>query len=148
MHLAQFNIAEAIDSKESPVLKDFMDNLERINSLAEKSPGFIWRLVGEDSDDSYSIKAFESEYILVNMSVWKDRESLFKFVYHSEHLEIFKRKKEWFAKMPKMHMVLWYVDKGHIPSLEEGKKRLEHLQIHGESPYAFSFKSKYLPEDV
>ena len=75
---------------------DFVNNTNRINALAEKLPGFIWRLVGDNSDDSYSINAFDSEYILVNMSVWNDRDSLFEFVYNSAHLEIFKRKKEWF----------------------------------------------------
>ncbi|MFT5437009.1 MAG: hypothetical protein ACI840_001661 [Ulvibacter sp.] len=116
--------------------------------MAEESEGFVWRLVGDDSDDSYSINAFDSDYILVNMSVWQDRESLFKYVYNSGHVEIFKRKKEWFKKMLKMHMVLWYIEDGHIPTVEEGKERLEYLQQHGESPYAFGFKSKYLPEDL
>ena len=148
MHLAQLNIAEARTSMEDPVMAGFINNTDRINALAESSPGFIWRLVGEDSDDSYSIRAFESEHILVNMSVWKDRESLFNYVYNSGHVEIFKRKKEWFTKMLKMHMVLWYIEDGHIPTVEEGKERLEYLQGHGESPYAFGFKSKYLPENL
>lgn len=143
MQLAQLNIAEAIASMEDPIMADFVKNTERINALAESHHGFVWRLKGEDSDDSYSIQAFESEYMLVNMSIWKDRESLFDYVYNSGHVEIFKRRKEWFQKMPKMHMVLWYVDDGHIPTLEEGKERLLHLQDHGESEYAFTFKSKF-----
>jgi len=148
MYLAQLNIAEAKTSMEDPVMADFVNNTDRINALAEKNEGFIWRLVGENSDDSYSIKAFESDFILVNMSVWKNRESLFDFVYNSGHLEIFKRKKEWFSKMPKMHMVLWFIEEDHIPTIEEGKLRLDYLRKHGESPYAFSFKSKYISEDL
>ena len=143
MQLAQLNIAEAIASIEDPVMSDFVQNTERINALAEAHPGFIWRLKGEDSDDSYSIQAFESEYMLVNMSVWKDLESLFDYVYNSGHVEIFKRRKEWFRKMPKMHMVMWYIEDGHVPTLQEGKERLLYLQEHGESEYAFSFKSKH-----
>ncbi len=143
MYLAQLNIAEALDSMESPVMADFVNNTDRINALAEESKGFVWRLKGEDSDDSYAIKAFDNERIITNMSVWKDRESLFNYVYHSGHIEIFKRKKEWFHKALKMHMVLWYVEEGHIPTLEEGIDRLKYLQNHGESEYAFSFKSSY-----
>jgi len=143
MYLAQLNIAEAIASMESPVMADFVNNTDRINALAEKHPGFVWRLKEEGSNDSYSIKAFESEFTLVNMSVWKDRESLFDYVYKSGHIEILKRRKEWFDKMPKMHMVLWYVAEGHIPNLDEGKERLEYFQKHGESAYAFSFKSDF-----
>ncbi|MEM7186216.1 MAG: DUF3291 domain-containing protein [Bacteroidota bacterium] len=143
MHLAQLNIAEAIASMDDPIMADFIAATDRINALADAHPGFVWRLKGEDSDDSYSIQAFDSERTLVNMSVWKDRESLFNYVYHSGHVEIFKRRKEWFDKMPKMHMVLWYVEEGHIPTLDEAKERLLHLQEHGESEYAFSFKSSY-----
>ncbi len=143
MQLAQLNIAEAIAPIDDPIMTDFVNNTERINALAEEHPGFVWRLKGEDSDDSYSIQAFDSEYMLVNMSVWKDRESLFDYVYNSGHVEIFKRRKEWFQKMPKMHMVMWYIEDGHIPTLQEGKERLSHLQEHGESEFAFSFKSKY-----
>ena len=148
MQLAQLNIAEATAKMDSPVMADFVNNTDRINTIAEESDGFVWRLVGDDSDDSYSINAFNSEYILVNMSVWKDLESLFNYVYNSGHVEIFKRKKEWFKKMLKMHIVLWYIEDGHIPTVEEGKERLEYLQKNGESPYAFGFKSKYLPEDL
>ena len=143
MHLAQLNIAEAVDSMESPVMADFISNTDRINALAENHSGFVWRLKGEETDHSYSIQAFDNEALLVNMSVWKDRESLFDYVYNSGHIEIFKRRKEWFQKMPKMHMVLWYVEEGHIPTLLEAKERLEHLQTLGESEYAFSFKSSY-----
>ncbi|MGK0174864.1 MAG: hypothetical protein ACI9AT_001246, partial [Ulvibacter sp.] len=128
MQLAQLNIAEAIAKMDSPVMAGFVNNTDRINAIAEESEGFVWRLVGDDSDDSYSINAFDSDYILVNMSVWQDRESLFKYVYNSGHVEIFKRKKEWFKKMLKMHMVLWYIEDGHIPTVEEGKERLEYLQ--------------------
>lgn len=143
MQLAQLNIAEAIDTMESDTMADFVNNTDRINALAEDSPGFIWRLVGEDSNDSYSINAFGSQFILTNMSVWRDKQSLFDFVYNSSHIEIFKRKKEWFKKMPKMHMVLWYIEDDHIPTIKEGKERLEYLHKHGESKYAFTFKSNY-----
>ncbi|MCH9661488.1 MAG: DUF3291 domain-containing protein [Bacteroidetes bacterium] len=143
MHLAQLNIAEALDSMDSTIMADFVNNTDRINALAEAHAGFVWRLKGEDTDDAYSIQAFDNERILTNMSIWKDKESLFDYVYRSGHIEIFKRKKEWFSHLKKMHMVLWYIEEGHIPTLEEAKERLVHLQTHGESKYAFSFKSSY-----
>jgi len=148
MHLAQLNVADAIASMDSPEMADFVNNIERINKLAETSPGYIWRLTDEDSDNSYSMQLFDSEFIVTNMSVWKDRESLFDFVYNTSHVEIFKRRKEWFSKMPEMHMVLWYVNEGHIPDIEEAKERLRYLREHGESAYAFTFKSPYREEDV
>lgn len=143
MQLAQFNIAEAVTSMDDPVMADFINNTDRINALADQHPGFVWRLKGEYSDDSYSIQAFDNNRMLVNMSVWKDRQSLFDYVYNSGHIEIFKRRKEWFKKMPKMHMVLWYIEDGHIPTAEEGKERLRYLQEHGESEHAFTFKCEF-----
>lgn len=143
MHLAEFNIAEAVSNSDDPIMADFFNNTERINALADAAPGFIWRLKDDASGDSYSIKAYDNEFMLINLSVWEDRQSLFNFVYNTDHVEIFKRRKEWFHKMPKMHMVLWYVEKGHIPTVEEAKERLNYLQQHGESKNAFSFRSKF-----
>jgi 6-phosphogluconolactonase (cycloisomerase 2 family) len=133
---------------DSPVMADFVNNTDRINAIAEESEGFVWRLIIDYNDDTHVVNAFNSDSIVANMSVWKNRESLFNYVYNSGHVEVFKRKKEWFKEMLKMHMVLWYVNDGHNPTIEEGKERLEYLQKHGESPYAFGFKSKYLPEDL
>ncbi|MDC8003589.1 DUF3291 domain-containing protein [Aureisphaera galaxeae] len=143
MPLAQFNIAEALAPMDSPVMADFVNNIDRLNALADDHKGFIWRLKSDDADHAYDIQAYENESMIVNMSVWEDKQSLFEFVYQSGHVEIFKRKREWFSKMAKIHMVLWYVDDGHIPTITEGKERLEHLWEHGESKYAFTFKSDY-----
>ncbi|OAB78244.1 DUF3291 domain-containing protein [Cochleicola gelatinilyticus] len=140
MHLAQLNIAEAIETMEHPMMSSFMENVDRINELAEKSPGFVWRLSNEEESNT---PVFNSTIIAVNLSIWKDRESLFQFVYASNHVEILKRKSEWFKKTPKLHMVLWYIEEGHIPSIKEASERLLYLQEHGESPFAFSFKSSF-----
>ena len=143
MYLAQFNLAHAIAPMDSPIMADFVNNTDRMNAIADESPGFVWRLTDEGTNDSYSIQAFDDPLLLTNMSVWKDRESLFNYVYHSDHVEIFKRKKEWFSTIKAMHMVLWYIEEDHIPTLHEAKERLEHLRTHGESEYAFSFKSQF-----
>ena len=148
MHLAQLNIAEALNSMESDVMADFVANIDRINKLAEQSKGFVWRLTDEDGQNSYYMQLFETEFILTNMSVWESPDDLFQYVYNSGHVEIFRRRKEWFGKLGKAHMVMWYIEKGHIPSIEEAKERLEYLREHGESPYAFTFKSKYKPGDI
>lgn len=141
MYLAQLNIAHAIARMDSPIMADFVNNTDKINALAEKSLGFIWRYIEDEAEPS--LNPFNNPSLLINLSVWKDRESLFNYVYHSGHVEIFKRKKEWFKNLKGMHMVLWYIDEAHIPNLSEAKERLEYLQKNGESEYAFSFKSNY-----
>ena len=146
-HLAQVNIAKMLAPIDSPVMADFVDNLERINQLADKSPGFIWRLK-DDAGDATSIKVFADEFIIVNMSVWDSIEALFSFTYQSEHVEIFKRKKEWFHKLTDAHMALWHIPACHLPSTDEAKKRLGYIKMNGETPYAFTFRNKFTVEDL
>lgn len=147
MPLAQINIAEMLAPINDPIMKDFVDNLDRINKLAEQSQGFIWRLKG-DEDNATAITVFDNLFLIINMSVWENIDALFDFTYKTVHVEILKRKKEWFHKMPRMHMAFWYVENGHEPTPEEAKERLYYLQEYGESPYAFSFKSKYTEEEA
>src|SRR5436190_10799386 len=107
-YLAQVNIARMLAPIDSPVMEDFVANLDRINALAEASNGFVWRLK-DDTNNATSIKIFDDDFLIVNMSVWENIDVLSQFVYQSDHVEIFKRRKEWFQKMPEMHMALWYV---------------------------------------
>jgi len=144
--IAQINIAKMLAPLDSPIMADFVANLEVINKLAEASEGFIWRLKG-DYDNATSIKVYDDEFILVNMSVWKDVDSLFRYAYQSQHIEIFKRRREWFEKMTQMHFALWFVSEGHQPSVEEATQRLDYLRANGETPYAFSFKKRFSIED-
>lgn len=146
-HLAQINIAKMLAPLDSPIMADFVANLERINALADDSPGFIWRLQGEE-DNATALRVFEDNYLIVNMSVWTSIDALFAFTYQSAHKEIFKRKKEWFSKMQEMHMACWYIPKGHEPTTEEAKQRLAYLNAHGETPYAFTFKNKVTAEEA
>ncbi|MEW7291469.1 DUF3291 domain-containing protein [Aquimarina sp. 2304DJ70-9] len=147
MHLAQVNIAEMIAPINDPVMTDFVNNLDRINALAEESKGFVWRLKDEEGNAT-AITVFDNLFLIINMSVWEDMDTLFNFTYKTAHVEILKRKKEWFKNMPRMHMAFWYVDNGHLPTPEEAKERLYYLQEHGETPYAFSFKSKFTEKEA
>ncbi|QWX84709.1 DUF3291 domain-containing protein [Cellulophaga sp. HaHaR_3_176] len=146
-YLAQINIAKMVDAIDSPVMADFVNNLDRINQLAENSDGFIWRLIEADNNAT-ELNVFDDNFIIVNMSVWETMDALFKFTYSSNHVEIFKRKKEWFHKMKEMHMAFWYVQESVMPSSEEAKERLNYLRKYGESPYAFTFKSKFTAVDA
>jgi hypothetical protein len=141
-HLAQLNIAKMLAPIDSPVMADFVANLDRINAIAESSMGFIWRLKG-DNENATAIRVFEDDFLIINMSVWKDLNSLHKYVYKSDHVDIYKRRKEWFSKMTEMHMALWYVPAGHQPSPIEAREKLEFLQQHGETPTAFSFRKNF-----
>ena len=58
--LAQLNIALMKEPLESPGMADFVANLDRINALAESSPGFLWRLQTEEGDATALRQAFPS----------------------------------------------------------------------------------------
>ena len=136
-HLAQLNVAILKEPLNSPTLAEFVENLDRINELAEKSPGYVWRLK-TDSNNATSLRPM-GENILVNMSVWQDIASLNEYVYNSAHTEIMRKRRQWFEKMSEMYMVLWWVPQGHQPGMEEALARLEQLRQHGPSPEAFTF---------
>ena len=145
-HLAQVNIAKRLASLDDPIMQDFVNNVERINAIADASEGFLWRLKDEDKDEA--VRVFQDDTLLINISVWKDLESLFNYTYNSSHVEIFKRKKEWFSKINMMHMAFWYIPSGYQPSFQDAKTRLDYLNTNGETPYAFSFKNKFSVEDA
>ncbi len=144
--LAQINIATLKAPLDSPELRDFVDNLDRINALAEKSPGFEWRLVG-DGNDATSLRPFGDD-VIVNMSVWKDMAALRAFVYESAHTAIMKRRREWFVRMADVYIVLWWVPAGHEPTVEEAAARLARLREHGPSAEAFTFGEPFAAPDA
>lgn len=144
--LAQLNIAQMVAPIESPEMTDFVDNLERINALADNSPGFVWRLQTEDGD-AKTLRPFGDD-LLVNMSIWEDVESLQNFVYKSAHVEIMHRRKEWFEKIGEAYTVLWWVPHGHIPSIEKAKVRLDQLRLHGPGPEAFTFSKNFSAPEI
>lgn len=144
--LAQLNIATLKAPLDSPLLADFVANLDRINQLAEQSPGFEWRLQDEGGDAT-ALRPFGEE-VVVNMSVWRDVQALSDYAFKSAHVEIMRRRREWFERMGEAYAVLWWVPQGHQPSLSEAAERLALLQSQGPSPQAFSFKQAFPPPDA
>lgn len=142
MPLAQINIARMLAPMDSPTMRDFINNLERINHLADRHPGFIWRLQGEE-ENATAIRVFEDEFLVINMSVWARMEDLHSYAYKTVHLEMMRRKKEWFSNMDELHMALWWINDGHLPSPAEAKERLEYLRAHGPTAFAFTFAKPF-----
>lgn len=144
--LAQVNIAKLLAPLDSPQLYDFVANLDRINALAEASPGFVWRLKDE-AGNATAIRPFGDD-VIVNMSVWRDIDALFHYAYATAHTEVLKRRQEWFHQFRGAYMALWWVPAGHRPTLEDAKARLDHREANGDTAYAFSFKRRFTPEGL
>ena len=141
--LAQMNVALPVAPLESPVMAEFMANLDRINALAEASPGFVWRLQTDDGNAT-ALRPMGDD-VIVNMSVWRDVAALSEFVHKSGHVEYLKRRKEWFARIAEAYVVLWWVPAGHRPTVAEGVERLLRLRAEGPSAHAFTFRQAFAP---
>ncbi len=137
-HLAQLNIARLLAPLDDPQLEGFVNALDRINALGDASPGFVWRLQ-TDEGDATALRPFPDPDIIVNLTVWESVDSLRAFAYQGEHLAVFKQRRQWFEDRVEPMVVLWWVEEGHVPTVEEAKDRLDFLRRHGPSPWAFTF---------
>jgi GNAT superfamily N-acetyltransferase len=146
-HLAQLNIARMLGAMDSAVMADFAAGLAPMNALADASPGFVWRLQTEDGDAT-ELRPFDDDMLIVNLSVWRDLESLRAYAYGSAHAEYLKRRREWFSRLSDAAVVLWWVPAGHQPTVNEAAERLAHLRAHGPSATAFTFKHVIAPMPV
>ncbi|NJO74967.1 MAG: DUF3291 domain-containing protein [Leptolyngbyaceae cyanobacterium RM1_406_9] len=144
-YLAQINIALMKAPLDNPIMAEFAEALDQVNAIADQSPGFIWRLKAE-SGNATQIRAYSNPQILVNLSVWQSVDQLKTYVYKSLHSEFFVRRRQWFEKYQGEHFAMWWIPVGHLPTVEEGKAKLEHLSLHGDSPKAFTFARPFPPE--
>ena len=141
-HIAQINVGRPVAPLDSPQLAGFVNRLAEINALADRSPGFVWRLQTE-AGDATSLQPFDDPRIIVNMSVWETLEALHNYVYRTAHSELLRQRKQWFEKFSGPYYALWWVPKGHIPTVDEAKERLAQLAAHGPSIEAFWFGTSF-----
>ena len=144
-HLAQINIGRLFAPIDDPRIADFVAQLAPINALADQAPGFVWRLqssAGNATEIVYS----NDPFVIVNMSVWVSVEALRHYVYRSNHVQLLRERAQWFEKMDKPFACLWWIPVGHIPTVIEGRERLERYQVHGPTPFSFWFSKLYSAE--
>jgi inactivated superfamily I helicase len=142
-HLAQLNIGRLRAPTDDPATAEFMANLDRINALAEVSPGFVWRLQTEQGNAT-AIRAFPGdELMILNMSVWESIETLADYVYRSAHTGFLRRRGDWFERLGEVYLVLWWVAAGTLPTIDEALARLDHLRAAGPTPEAFTFRHPF-----
>ena len=139
MHLAEVNIGRVLGGPDDPRMADFFDNLARVNALAERMPGFVWRLKDDTGDSAMAIHWPGDPTMSVNLSVWEDAETLGRFVFQTVHRNIYARKHDFFEAPGEPMFVMWWIEPGHIPTLDEAKARLDHYRAHGPTDHAFGW---------
>lgn len=138
MHLAQLNISVWKIDDTSEAARPFNDNVARMNALAERSDGFVWRLLDEARDEN-GVNLIGGPETLMTLSVWRSPKHLEAFAFNTVHRRIYERKAEWFAKLRSHHLVMWWIEEGHRPTLAEAKTRLDHINAHGSTDFAFDW---------
>ena len=138
-HLAQFNIARIRYPLDDPRMREFVDNVLRVNKLAEQIDGFVWRLQDE-SGHAMGMQVYGDATLLPNLTVWENAQALERFVFQTVHGRFYKRREAWFAPLD-LPLVMWWVPAGHRPSMDEGVARLDHLKAHGPTDFAFGWES-------
>ena len=146
LHIAQVNIGRMRGSLDDPVMAEFVARLAEINALADGSSGFVWRLQTAEGNATY-LRPYDDDRILFNLSVWETVEDLRNYVYRSAHAEVLRRRADWFEKFGRPAVALWWIPAGHLPSIDEAKKRLAHLQQRGPTAFAFTFRALFPPDD-
>jgi heme-degrading monooxygenase HmoA len=144
-HIAQINIAKFRVPRGSPVNAEFEAALDQVNALAEASPGFVWRMIGEGEESDAAV--FGDPDVTVNMTVWESIDHLAAFAYRNlTHRAVMRRRAEWFVELP-AYLAIWWIKAGTTPTLAEGKARLDLMGRLGPTQEAFDFRNPFLPPD-
>jgi hypothetical protein len=145
--LAQVNISRLLAPIDSPLLADFVADLDPVNAVADAAPGFLWRLRTED-DNATAVRIFDDPGLIVNMSVWTSVETLSSYVYDVAHRTVLRRRREWFSVPTEAMTALWWVPAGHRPTVAQAEFRLLHLRDHGPTPFAFTLRNTFTASTV
>jgi hypothetical protein len=146
--LAQVNIGRLLAPIDSPLIAGFVAALESVNAVADAAPGFVWRMQTEDGNN-LAVRGFEQDAvgapggILINMSVWESVETLAAYAYGDAHIAVLRRRREWFSQLREAYLALWWIPRGHIPTVSEAEERVMHLRAHGPTAHAFTLKQHF-----
>lgn len=140
-HVAELNVGRLLTPTDDPRVADFMNNLDRINGMGQRMPGFVWMMSGsgEPGQGNTENNIGDDPQFVANLSVWESVSALETFVWGTLHRQFYERKAEWFEVMGKQHFVMWWVEPGHQPTLDEAMERLGMLQRDGAGDAAFDW---------
>ncbi|MEM1176171.1 MAG: DUF3291 domain-containing protein [Pseudomonadota bacterium] len=146
-HLAQANIAVSRYSMDAPEMLGFTGRLDEINSLADGSPGFVWRATGDDVDAA-ARAAFDEPRLLFNLTLWDSFDALNDYVYRSAHAEVLRQRAQWFDRGDRAGFVLWWIPAGSLPTIDDTRRRFESLWTQGPTADAFTFRHPFDPPEL
>lgn len=142
MELAQANLAWMRYPLDDPQMASMRDEIDRINRIGDDSPGFVWRFQTA-AGNATDVRVLDDPTVLFNLSIWRSVEDLRRYVYHTEHVDFLRRRREWFLHPPKAPLAMWWIAEGYRPTISEAMARLEQLWREGPTPEAFTLRTSY-----
>lgn len=139
--IAEFNCGRLLYGWDDPRTAPFADAQEAIFAIAERSPGFLWRMPEADMDAAQRDPdgALGADPMIAStLSVWRSVATLRAFVEQTLHGRYMARRDEWF-RPGEARFVMWPVPPTHRPTVAEGVARLRRLEAEGPSPEAFGW---------
>src|SRR5690349_15580810 len=129
-HLAQMNTARLRAPLDDPSMAEFAEGVPLMNALADRSPGFLWRLADENGDGT--ISAPSDPLRIYTLSLWESVEHVRAYAYQSTHLDYLRRRRDWFVPHgSEAAMVMWWIPAGQIPTMRQAISRLGRIQAAG-----------------
>lgn len=138
-HLAQINVATAKYDMAAPEMADFAAMLNVVNELAERTPGFVWRLKDDNGAGATGVRVDDNPRTIIQLSLWETPETLEHFVWKTVHAKVYNRKAEWFPHGTGPNLAFWWQPAGTVPTAMEAFARLQRLREQGPSLHAFGW---------
>lgn len=141
MHLAELNVGRLLAPTTDPRVAEFMQNLDRVNGMGKRMPGFVWMSEGSGEPGTGNTENMinNDPQFVFNLTVWENLSRLEDFVYKTLHSKFMDRKAEWFEVLADQHFVMWWVEEGHHPTRDEALAKLDALRTNGPSDSAFGW---------
>jgi hypothetical protein len=150
-HLAQMNIAWMHGRIGDPSMLGLASRMDEINTLADHSSGFVWRLkTFEITPETLApfesvFPGFQRDQLFYNMSVWETVDDLRAYTFASAHAEMLNDRHLWIDRIAGASNVLWWISIGTLPSITDSVEKWRHLQTHGPTPDAFTLRRSFPP---
>ena len=138
--LAQVNVALLRAPLDASGMAGFAAAFDPVNRVAERSPGFVWRL--QDGGHAPVVEDGAGLWF-VNVSLWRSYEDLHAFTYRSQHGALLRHRARWCRPTPPPSTALWWVADDDRPDAAEGRRRLAVLRSQGPTPQAFGPRRRF-----
>ena len=142
-HLAEVNIARLKAPIGDPIVAPFVNALDKINSIADRMDGFVWRHI-DDIGNATNTQNSSDECVIYNASIWKDVPSLEQSVWGTLHAKFYEQRTKWFNAMDAMSFAMWWIPPDTVFTPDEAMVRLSHLKANG--PYKKAFGWQEVPK--